>query len=636
MSVVVGWVTAVCGGKCLEAEYSPVMSTANMQPQQITVDVLREKYARPGEADAEAIRRRVARALAAGEADVQAWAARFLAVQQRGFIPAGRINAVAGTALRATQINCFVQPVGDSIAGAEDGRPGIYPALQQAAETLRRGGGVGYDFSAIRPAGALVHSTQSRASGPVSYMRLFDRSCETIESAGARRGAQMGILRVDHPDIQAFIAAKDKPGELTNFNLSVAAGDAFMRAVAAGDHIELVHPAEPFGDRRGADSHRRADGLWVYRRVSARRLFAQIAERSWRHGDPGMLFIDTVRRENNLRAHEDIVATNPCAEQPLPAYGCCCLGAIDLTRLVQAPFTPDARFDLTGLAALVPDAVRMLDLVLSQTRWPLAEQAREAHAKRRIGLGVTGLGDCLIMLGQRYDSAAARRTAAAIVRCLRDAAYTASVALAQEKGPFPLFDAETLLRAPFIRRLPTRLRALIRAHGLRNSHLLAIAPTGSISLAFTDNVSSGIEPAYAWRYVRQRRLAGDDSKTYQLQDHAYRLFRARFGAEAPLSDAFVSALQIDATAQMAMLAALTPYIDAGISKTVNLRPETTPAEIRALYFDAWRAGLKSLSTFRAGSARTGILHTDTADADPAGAATGPVTVSGCGPHARCD
>lgn len=308
---------------------------------------------------------------------------------------------------------------------------------------------------------------------------------------------------------------------------------------------------------------------------------------------------------------------------------------MDLTQLVRAPFRPEACFDFAGLAALVPDAVRMLDLVLDQTLWPLAEQAQEARAKRRIGLGMTGLGDCLIMLGQRYDSEAARRTAADIARCLRDGAYGASVALAREKGPFPLFDADTLLRAPFIARLPEQLREAIRAHGLRNSHLLSIAPTGTISLAFADNVSSGIEPAYAWSYQRKRRLAGGDTATHRIEDHAYRLFRERFGAEAPLSDAFVSALEIDAPAQMAMLAALTPYVDAGISKTVNLPRESTPADIRALYYNAWRAGLKSLSTFRAGSARAGILS---ADQDGAGDASGAedATAAACGLSAGCD
>jgi ribonucleoside-diphosphate reductase alpha chain len=461
-------------------------------------------------------------------------------------------------------------------------------------------------------------------------MRLFDRSCETIESAGARRGAQMGILRVDHPDIEAFIAAKDAPGELTNFNLSVAAGDDFMRAVVAGGQIELVHPAEPYGDRRGPDCRRRADGLWVYRRVSARALLAGIAERSWHHGDPGMLFPDTVRRENNLGAIETIVATNPCAEQPLPAYGCCCLGSIDLTRFVREPFTPRARFDFADFAALVPDAVRMLDLVLDTTLWPLPEQAREAQHKRRIGLGITGLGDCLIMLGLGYGSAAARRTAVEIVRCLRDAAYSASVELAREKGAFPLFSAGTMLRAPFIARLPEALQKAIRTHGLRNSHLLSIAPTGTISLAFADNLSSGIEPAYAWTYQRCRRLAGGESRTYRLEDHAYRLFRASRGPDAALPDAFVSALEIGPTEQMAMIAALTPYVDAGISKTVNLPADAAADDIRSLYLDAWRAGLKSLSTFRAGGARAGILKAANLDAGAGDAAPG------CGPAGACD
>ena len=623
-----------------------------MKPQAITNDVLREKYARPGEADADAIRRRVARALANGETCPPEWEGRFLAVQRRGFIPAGRINAAAGTALEATLINCFVQPVGDSISGIEDGRPGIYPALQQAAETLRRGGGVGYDFSAIRPNGALVHSTQSRASGPVSYMRLFDRSCETLESAGARRGAQMGVLRVEHPDIEAFIAAKDQPGELTNFNISVAASDDFMQAVAEDRVIELVHAAEPSCEQRTGASCRRADGLWVYRRVPARRLFEQITARSWHHGDPGMLFIDTAKRENNLREIEEIVATNPCAEQPLPAYGCCCLGSIDLTRFVRGPFAENAHFDFAGFAALVPDAVRMLDRVLDLTFWPLAEQAREARAKRRIGLGITGLGDCLIMLGQRYDSEEARATAAEIGRCLRDTAYRASVELAREKGPFPLFDAARMRRSPFIERLPEGLREAILAHGLRNSHLLSIAPTGTISLAFADNVSNGIEPPYAWRYERKRRLANGESRTYRVEDHAYRLFCARFGTEAPLPDAFLSALEIGVGEQMAMVARLAPLIDAGISKTVNVPSGYPLGAFRDLYLDAWRRGLKALSTFRPSSGREGILSAAAAAGDAEGAAAGePCPACGnrgfrrfdgcwycsaCGFHRECD
>jgi ribonucleoside-diphosphate reductase alpha chain len=585
-----------------------------MQPQPITLDVLREKYAAPGERDAAAVRRRVARALAAAEARPEDWAPRFLAAQQAGFIPAGRIAAGAGRGRDATLINCFVQPVGDSIGGTVDGRPGIYPALEQAAQTLRRGGGVGYDFSALRPRGAPVSGTGSRASGPVSFMRLFDRSCEAIASAGSRRGAQMGVLRADHPDIEAFIHAKDRPGELTNFNLSVAADDAFLTAVADDSLVELVHPSAP-GTPGPGDARRRPDGLWVHRRLPARRLYDAITECAWDHGDPGMLFIDTVNRENNLRAGERIEATNPCAEQPLPPYGCCCLGSIDLTRFVRAPFTARARIDLDAMAALVPDAVRMLDNVLDVTPWPLPEHRAEAAAKRRIGLGVTGLGDALILLGQRYDEAPARSLAGSIAERLRDAAYAASAALARDKGAYPLCDPEALLATPFVSRLPQRLRDAIARHGLRNSHLLSIAPTGTISLAFADNVSSGIEPAYAWVYGRRRYLPDGGTRTYTVEDHAHRLYRTHCGPDAPLTDAFVSALGVAPRAQLAMVAALAPYIDAGISKTVNL-PEQEPLDAcRGLYLDAWRLGLKAISLFRPWSGRPGVLASGT-DACP--------------------
>lgn len=582
-----------------------------MKPQTISSDILQEKYARGGEQGADAIRRRVARALAACEKTSGDWERLFFAAQSNGFVPAGRINAAIGTPLNSTLINCFVQPVGDSISGLDkDGRPGIYVALQQAAETLRRGGGVGYDFSAIRPQGALVKSTQSRASGPVSYMRVFDRSCETVESAGARRGAQMGVLRVDHPDIEAFVSAKEEPGELTNFNISVRASDLFMHAVVDDDIIEFVHEAEPYDAAGNGAVYRRTDGLWVYRRLAARRVFDAISAHSYRHGDPGMIFIDTVNRENNLRYAEHIDATNPCAEQPLPPYGCCCLGSINLTLFVRHPFTADAYFDYEALSALVPVAVRMLDNVLDATFWPLEVQGREAKAKRRVGLGFLGLGDCLIMLGQRYDSERARHTAAAIARRMRDEAYRASVRLAREKGPFPAFDAEHFLRSPFVQRLPEDLQEAIRKHGLRNSHLLSVAPTGTISLAFADNASNGIEPAYAWCYNRKKRLTGRKTRTYPVEDHAYRLYRARFGNQAPLPEPFVSALEIGVGDHMRMVATVAPYVDSSISKTVNVPANQTFTEFKNLYLDAWRSGLKALSTFRPDAKRDSVLSTN--------------------------
>jgi len=572
-----------------------------MQP--ISRDVLLEKYAKGEERSLAEVQHRVARALASVEADPTAWEGPFLAALEAGFIPAGRVMSAAGTAVEATLINCFVQPVGDSMLAEVAGRPGIMVALAEAAETMRRGGGVGYDFSPIRPQGARVHGTGSRASGPVSYLRLFDRMCETVESAGARRGAQMGILRCDHPDIETFIHAKDARGELSNFNLSVAVTDAFMAAVEADGPWELVHAAEPSADQVTAGARRRDDGLWVYRTLGARQLFDTITRSTYDHAEPGVFFVDRANAEDNLGYCERLACTNPCGEQPLPDYGCCCLGSIDLTRFVGDPFTPAARFDGDSCAQVARVAVRMLDNVLDLSFWPLAQQRAEAMAKRRIGLGFTGLGDALIMLGLRYDSEPARAWAAQTARLLRDAAYGASADLAAEKGPFALFEAGPYLESGFARRLPHGLRQRIRQQGLRNSHLLSIAPTGTISLAFADNASNGIEPAFAWTYVRRKRRADGGQDQYQVEDHAYRLYRELIESQPgraaePLPPHWVTALDISALDHMRMLEAVQPYVDAAISKTVNVPVDYPFAEFRDLYLAAWRAGLKGLSTFR--------------------------------------
>ncbi len=577
-----------------------------LPPQQVTLDVLLEKYAKAEERNVEDVRRRVAHALAAVEKDPAHWEPVFYEALERGFIPGGRVNSAAGTQLAATLINCFVQPVGDSVSETVDGKPGIYVALMESAETMRRGGGVGYDFSSIRPRGAKVRGTDSSASGPVSYMRVFDKSCETVESAGARRGAQMGILRCDHPDIEDFIHAKDE-GELKNFNVSVAVTDPFMRAVVEDSGWELVHKSPPGADAQGTP-YQRADGLSVYRKIQARELWQQIMESTYDHAEPGVFFVDRANNDNNLSYCETIESTNPCGEQPLPSYGCCCLGSINLTPFVREAFGAKARFDFSAFAKVVRPSVRMLDNVLEATVWPLEPQHAEARAKRRVGLGFTGLGDALVMLGLRYDTDEARRMAAKIAEAMRDEAYAASIELAREKGAFPVLDAEQYLAAPrFASRLPERLKTEIRKHGIRNSHLLSIAPTGTISLAFADNASNGVEPPYSWTYQRKKRMPDGSMKTYDVEDHAWRLYRHLGGDMQQLPQAFVTAMDIAALDHMHMVAAVAPYVDSAISKTVNVPEDYPYDQFKDLYFEAWKAGLKGITTYRPNAVLGSVL-----------------------------
>ncbi len=614
-----------------ETEHTAAHTQQNLPAQDISTEVLLEKYAKGDERSIDAVNQRVARALAQAEPAAQRaqWEQRFAEALRAGFVPAGRIQSAAGTGLAATLINCFVQPVGDSIAHAEEGHPGIYTALTEAAETMRRGGGVGYDFSRIRPRGAWVGSTQSSASGPVSYMRVFDRSCETVESAGARRGAQMGVLRCDHPDIEEFIHAKDA-GDLKNFNLSVGVTDAFMEALQADAEIELVHRAEPGAAQKEAGAYQHAQpgggGHWVYRKRRARELWDQVMRSTYDHAEPGVLFLDRINEDNNLSYCESIAATNPCAEQPLPPYGCCCLGSIDLTRFVHAPFETAASFDEAAFVKVAQVATRMLDNVLDVTVWPLPQQQEEARSKRRIGLGFTGLGDALVMLNLRYDGAEARAMARRITELMRDAAYEASVELARERGAFPLFNADLYLTGTtFASRLPQALRDRIRAHGLRNSHLLSIAPTGTISLAFADNASNGIEPAFSWSYTRKKRMPDGSFKEYAVEDHAWRLYRHLKGDTTPLTSAFVTALEMSAQAHEAMVAAVAPCIDTAISKTVNVPADYPYADFQHLYLEAWESGLKGLATYRPNSVLGSVLSVA-----PVGgaAAAGPLQIDG--------
>jgi len=587
----------------MKRDLSPEVQRQNtLQP--ISVDVLREKYLKPGEGSAEDVFCRVARALASVEkpAEQSRYAAIFLDNLRAGAIGAGRIMSSAGTEIKATLINCFVQPVGDCIQGVDDeGYPGIYEALREAAETMRRGGGVGYDFSRIRPQGADVKGTHSMASGPCSYINVFDQSCSTVESAGARRGAQMGVLRIDHPDVMEFITAKRTPGRWNNFNVSVGVSDAFMQALDNDESWDLLHRAKPGESLISQGAYQRTDGLWAYKTLPARELWDTVMQSTYDFAEPGILFLDHMNQDNNLRYCEKIEATNPCGEQPLPSYGCCDLGPVILPRFVRNPFgfKGPPSFDFEAFEKSVAIQVRALDNVLDLTFWPLQQQREESAAKRRIGVGFTGMGNALAMLALRYDAPEGRDMAVRIATSMRDAAYTASIALAQEKGAFPKLDVDGYL-APgtFASRLPPELQQSIRTHGIRNSHLLSIAPTGTVSLAFADNASNGIEPAFSWMYRRKKREADGSTSEYAVEDHAWRLYRDLGGDVNALPAYFVSALSMSASSHIAMMEAVQPLVDTAISKTVNVPADYPYDDFKGLYLQAWRARLKGLATYR--------------------------------------
>ena len=545
--------------------------------------------------------RRVAVAAASvetGGEKQQKWAGAFYdAMADFGFQPAGRILAGAGTERNVTLFNCFV------LGEIADDLSGIFESVKEAALTMQAGGGIGHDFSTLRPRGAPVKSIGADASGPVSFMDVWDAMCRTIMSAGQRRGAMMATLRCDHPDIEAFVAAKADPQRLRNFNLSVLVTDAFMDAVKRGAPWNLVFAGK------------------VYKTVEARALWDRIMRATYDYAEPGVIFIDRINAANNLAYCETISATNPCGEQPLPPYGACLLGSINLARLVEEPFTPAARIDTAKLEARVAAAVRFLDNVIDLSRYPLEQQAQEAHAKRRIGLGVTGLADALIFLGLSYGSAAAREMAAQWMSIVQNAAYRASAALAAEKGPFPLYDAEAFLTGANIARLDKDVRDAIAANGIRNGCVTSIAPTGTISL-LAGNVSSGVEPVFD--FVFRRRVLGENSVATEetVEDFAHRKFRDTFGDDVPLPATFVTAETLTPAEHVAMQAALQPYVDSAISKTINCPEDISFESFRDIYLTAYESGLKGCTTYRPNAITGAVLSREAPPVEDAAGKSG--------------
>ncbi len=566
----------------------------NLAP--IALQVWDMKYRAPGDATIQATWKRVARALALAEdEDTRAERAAEFEAALKGFrfLPAGRIVAGAGTGRNVTLFNCFV------MGTIPDDMGGIFAHLKEAALTMQAGGGIGYDFSTLRPRGAPVVGVGADASGPLTFMDVWDSMCRTIMSAGSRRGAMMATMRCDHPDIAAFIDAKQEAGRLRMFNLSVLVTDAFMAAVEADDAWELT-----FGGRTWAT-------------VPARELWDRIMRGTYACAEPGVIFIDRINRRNNLHYCETIAATNPCGEQPLPPYGACLLGSINLTRFIADPFGDGARFDEGAFDATVEAAVRMMDNVVDVSRFPLEEQRREAVAKRRIGLGITGLADALIMMKATYGDERSLELAGTWLARLRRKAYLASIRLAKEKGPFPLWDADAWCAGESVGALDDDVRDAARRCGIRNALLTSIAPTGTISL-FANNISSGLEPVFAFSYTRNVLMPDGTRKSEEVTDYAVRLWRRLKGPDAPLPDYFVDAQVLKPADHVRMQAVVQRYIDSSISKTINV-PEDIPFDaFKDVYLEAYRLGCKGCTTYRPNDVTGAVLETGAKEeAEPA-------------------
>ena len=525
---------------------------------------------------------RIAKALSEVETEPKKWETIFYnALTDFKFLPAGRITAGSGTKRNVTLFNCFVMGV------IPDSMSGIFDMLKEAALTMQQGGGIGYDFSTIRPKGSLVKGIAADASGPVSFMDVWDSMCRTIMSAGSRRGAMMATMRCDHPDIEEFIAAKSDSQKLRMFNLSVLVTDAFMEAVKKGEDWKLIYNNK------------------VYSVIKAADLWDQIMRATYNFAEPGVIFIDRINETNNLSYCETITATNPCGEQPLPPYGACLLGSINLAKLVEHPFDKNAYLDVSQLEDLVSTAVRMMDNVIEVSQFPLEAQKLEAKNKRRIGLGVTGLADALLMVGLRYGSDEAVKKTEKWMKTIARSAYNASINLAEEKGAFPLFDPEKFIVSGNMIQMDEDVKKAVNKFGIRNALLTSIAPTGTISL-YAGNVSSGIEPVFAYSYTRKV-LQNDGSHVEEeVVDYAVQLWRDKFG-NAPLPDFFVSAQNLTPADHVKMQAAAQKWVDSSISKTINCPEDISFDDFKEVYIQAYDTGCKGCTTYRPNEVTGSVL-----------------------------
>lgn len=556
--------------------------------------------------------RRVASALAKVEPnDYKFWRQQYLNIlEDFKFIPGGRILAGAGTSHRVTLFNCFVMGV------INDSLESIFENLKEAALTMQQGGGVGYDFSTLRPRGYPAKATGTTASGPVSFMRIWDKMCETVLSTATRRGAMMATLRCDHPDILEFIAAKKSGKTLRHFNLSVLVTDKFIDAITKDENWDLVFPCGSNRKNRNTpdktvmrvwSGQTKPEPCEIVDTIKARALWNKIMHATYEYAEPGVLFIDRINHQNNLWYRERISATNPCGEIPLPPYGACDLGSINLTRFINRPFSKYAELDLAGIENTTIIATRMLDNAIDTSHFPLNKQKEQALGSRRIGLGFTGLADALIMLGLHYGDQSAREKVSIIMKTICHTAYQASINLAKEKGNFPYFIKQKYLESNFIQSLPEDIISRIKKYGIRNSHLTAIAPTGTISL-LANNISSGIEPIYDLSYIRNILKADGSKEEYKISDYAYTQWKLIPNNTSLLPDYFVTANQLSPEKHLRMQATVQPFIDSAISKTINVPEHFSYHEFQSLYMTAFKSNLKGCTTYRQNSITGAVLN----------------------------